>query len=124
MTVSAFAGSVDELRCRRISEVIEVTDNPSLEEENHMLFGEFLFMRSKVRMWSGQQPPMESFMKDTVGLMLREAWRQNGKPECLHPELSPERSFSGVRTGFNVCTTCGALVACHTEEQPISKRGD
>lgn len=49
-------------------------------------------------------------MKDTVGGTLREAWREKGNPECIHPELSLERSFSGVTTGAYICTTCGTLV--------------
>jgi hypothetical protein len=49
-------------------------------------------------------------MKDTVGSALREAWRAKGNPECIHSELSLERSCSGVVTGAYVCTTCGALV--------------
>src|SRR5262249_23692366 len=34
-----------------------------------------------------------------------------------HPELSPERSFSGVVTGFNICTTCGQLIQSHMGEK-------
>ena len=49
-------------------------------------------------------------MKDTAGSALREAWRAKGNPECMHSELSLERSFSGVVTGAYVCTTCGILV--------------
>ena len=50
-------------------------------------------------------------MKDTEGLWLRETWKRKGALECLHPELSPERSFSGVVTGAYICTTCGYLMA-------------
>ena len=49
-------------------------------------------------------------MKDTEGLWLRETWKRKGTLECLHPELSPERSFSGVITGAYICTTCGHLL--------------
>lgn len=49
-------------------------------------------------------------MKDTAGVALREVWRAKGNPDCIHPDLSRERSFSGVLTGAYVCTTCGALV--------------
>ena len=49
-------------------------------------------------------------MKDAVGFTLREAWREKGNPECRHPELSLERSFSGVTTGAYICTTCGVLM--------------
>ena len=52
-------------------------------------------------------------MKDTVGWLLREAWKANGRPDCLHRELSEERSFSGVTTGAYICTTCGSLIAGH-----------
>jgi len=50
-------------------------------------------------------------MKDTLGMLLRERWKEKGNPACPHPELSPERSFSGVITGVSICTTCGALSA-------------
>ncbi len=49
-------------------------------------------------------------MKDAVGLLLREAWKQKGTVECSHPDLSHERSFSGVVTGAYICTTCGQLL--------------
>jgi hypothetical protein len=49
-------------------------------------------------------------MKDAVGLSLREAWREKGNPECIHPELSLERSFSSVTNGAYICTTCGTLI--------------
>ena len=52
-------------------------------------------------------------MKDTVGWLLREAWKANGGPDCLHRELSEERSFSGVLTGAYICTTCGSLTKRH-----------
>ena len=29
-------------------------------------------------------------MKDTVGLMLREAWKEKGKPTCAHHQLIQE----------------------------------
>lgn len=38
-------------------------------------------------------------MKDTVGILLRERWKEKGNPYCQHPELSRERSFSGTLTG-------------------------
>lgn len=50
-------------------------------------------------------------MKDTVGLSLRETWKQKGKSECLHPELSTEHSFAGVVTGACICTTCCHLMS-------------
>jgi hypothetical protein len=66
-------------------------------------------------------------MKDTLGLLLREAWEQKGKPDCQHPEFSKEHSFSGCPTGVNICTTCGQLVqikqpdeAKLTEQYPLS----
>jgi hypothetical protein len=49
-------------------------------------------------------------MKDTRGLLLREAWEQKGAPDCQHPELSREHSFSNSFTGCYICTTCGQLV--------------
>jgi hypothetical protein len=52
-------------------------------------------------------------MKDTVGWLLREAWKANGRPDCMHRELSEERSFSGVTTGAYICTTCGSLSKRH-----------
>jgi hypothetical protein len=49
-------------------------------------------------------------MKDTAGVALREAWKEKGDPQCIHPDLSLERSFSGVTTGAYICTMCGALI--------------
>ena len=80
--------------------------------------GVFLFVRLGARLILDHKESREDFVKDTVGLMLREAWQKNGKTECLHPELSAERSFSGVVTGFNICTTCGQLLHSHMQEKP------
>lgn len=55
-------------------------------------------------------------MKDTVGWLLREAWKAKGMPDCLHRELSEERSFSGVTTGAYICTTCGSLIHLNEPE--------
>jgi hypothetical protein len=49
-------------------------------------------------------------VKDAVGSLLREAWTAKGNPDCAHPELSVERSFSGVVTGVHICSTCGARI--------------
>ena len=49
----------------------------------------------------------EGELKDTLGLMLREAWDKQGKSGCRHPETSKETSFSGTVTGWYLCTTCG-----------------
>ena len=54
-----------------------------------------------------QTPKPRSTMKDTMGLGLREAWKEQGKSNCHHPEMSKETSFSGTVTGWSVCTTCG-----------------
>lgn len=53
-------------------------------------------------------------MKDTVGASLREAWKQKGDLECIHQELSLERSFAGVPTGSYICTTCGAVISARS----------
>lgn len=55
-------------------------------------------------------------MKDTQGWMLRETWKAKGKPDCLHPELSQERSFAGMITGAYICTTCGCLIEVSQSE--------
>lgn len=52
----------------------------------------------------------EGELKDTLGLMLREAWDKQGKSGCRHPETSKETSFSGTVTGWYLCTTCGHRV--------------
>lgn len=49
-------------------------------------------------------------MKDTIGLLLREAWARKRKLDCQHPEFSREHSFSGCFTGCYICTTCGQLM--------------
>jgi hypothetical protein len=46
-------------------------------------------------------------MKDTIGLLLRDAWKDKGRDVCHHPEVSKETSFSGTVTGWSICTTCG-----------------
>ena len=56
-------------------------------------------------------------MRDTVGWLLREAWKAKGKPDCMHRELSEERSFSGVTTGAYICTTCGLLTKRNESEE-------
>lgn len=48
-------------------------------------------------------------MKDAVGYLLREAWKDKGNEVCVHPEWSQERSFGGVLTGGRICTTCGLV---------------
>lgn len=40
-------------------------------------------------------------MKDTMGLRLREAWKEQEKSDC-HPEMSKETSFSGTFMGWSV----------------------
>ncbi len=52
-------------------------------------------------------------MRDTVGLMLREAWKQQGKPNCSHHQLIREHSSSGAVTGCYICTTCGQFMQMH-----------
>jgi hypothetical protein len=49
----------------------------------------------------------EEDVKDTVGLRLREEWKEQGKSGCSHPELSKEYTFSGTATEWVLCTTCG-----------------
>ena len=61
-------------------------------------------------------------MKDTAGGALREAWRDKGSPECIHPELSLERSCSGVITGAYICTICGALVNAVESRRPMGAK--
>jgi hypothetical protein len=46
-------------------------------------------------------------MKDTIGLQLRDAWKDKGQDVCHHPEVSKETSSSGTVTGWSICTTCG-----------------
>jgi len=49
-------------------------------------------------------------IKDSIGLMLREASIETGNRECSHAELRHERSSNGVKTGAYVCSRCGALM--------------
>ena len=60
----------------------------------------------------GPQSPQkaEEELKDATGLMLREAWKEQGKSGCRHSETSKETSFSGTLTGWYLCTTCGHRV--------------
>ena len=59
-------------------------------------------------------------MKDTVGMLLREAWNRSGHLECIHAELSLERSISGVLTGAYVCTKCGRLMKTIDPSRPTT----
>ena len=56
-------------------------------------------------------------MKDAVGMLLRERWKEKGNPACIHAELSQERSFSGLLTGASICTTCGAIIKINAEKR-------
>lgn len=58
-------------------------------------------------------------MKDAVGYLLREAWKNNGSHVCVHPEWSQEHSFGGVFTGGRICTTCGALTHLDDGYKPV-----
>lgn len=60
-------------------------------------------------------------MKDTVGILLREAWNQRGKSDCQHPELSKERAFSGVVTGAYICTSCGQLMRMERVQAEVER---
>lgn len=57
-------------------------------------------------------------MKDTVGFLLRETWKQQGKQECLHVELSKEGTFSGCFTDSYLCTTCGKRLSVLPVAEP------
>lgn len=57
-------------------------------------------------------------MKDTVGMLLREAWKARGQTNCLHQDLTQERTISGVITGAYICTRCGALLAVTQKDTP------
>jgi hypothetical protein len=61
-------------------------------------------------------------MKDTLGMLLREAWRDWGESDCQHPELSNERSFSGTVTGAYICTTCGHLLRMERGQAEVTRR--
>ena len=49
-------------------------------------------------------------MNETMGLILREAWKEKGKSGCHHPDLHKEYSFSGTVTGCYICATCGQIM--------------
>ena len=60
-------------------------------------------------------------MKDTVGALLRERWKEKENAACQHPQLSQERSFSGILTGASLCTTCGAIIESQSQEKGKSQ---
>jgi hypothetical protein len=60
-------------------------------------------------------------VKDTVGILLREAWKQKEKSDCQHPELSKERSYSGVVTGVYLCTTCGHVMRMERVQAEVTR---
>jgi len=47
-------------------------------------------------------------MKEEEARQRRVFWKAKGNPPCDHPEIEKERFEEGGRTGFYVCTTCGA----------------
>ena len=47
---------------------------------------------------------------------LRELWEAQGNEECDHPDIEKERFQEGGRTGFYVCTTCGAYFGPSPDE--------
>ena len=52
-------------------------------------------------------PPHWAVEHTLSGILLRDAWNEQGNAECQHPEVSKEPSFSGTVTGWSICTTCG-----------------
>jgi hypothetical protein len=60
-------------------------------------------------------------VKDTVGLMLLEAWKKKGKFDCHHPEFHKERSFSGTVTGCYICTICGQLMPMERVQTEVKR---
>ena len=63
----------------------------------------------------------EAAMKDAVGYLLRETWKEKGNQVCFHPELSREYSFAGVITGAHICTTCGSVMQSESIQQGSDK---
>ena len=61
-------------------------------------------------------------MKDTMGLMLREAWKKRGNPDCDHSDLVKEYSFSGTVTGLYICPTCGQLMRVECVQAEIKRK--
>ena len=90
----ALLHALEQLR-RQLSSFVAVPDGP--ESVAHA------YNESRTT----ESPESEEDVKDTVGLMLREEWKEQGKSGCSHPELSKEYTFSGTATEWVVCTTCG-----------------
>ncbi|BCA56045.1 hypothetical protein W02_31850 [Nitrospira sp. KM1] len=64
-------------------------------------------------------------MKDALGMMLRDAWREKGNPDCPHLSLSRETGFAGTFTEAYLCTVCGTalhLASTHPPEQRSAER--
>jgi hypothetical protein len=60
-------------------------------------------------------------MKDMLGLMFREAWKEKGRSECPHPDLHKEYSFSGTATGCYICVTCGQLMRMEQSQTEVTR---
>ena len=61
-------------------------------------------------------------MKDTMGVMLREAWKEQGKSDCPHSEVRREYSFAVTVTGWSLCTTCGHQVSMEPVPEGVPHR--
>lgn len=61
-------------------------------------------------------------MKDTMGVMLREAWKEQGKSDCPHSEVRREYSFAGTVTGWSLCTTCGHRMSMEQVPEEVPHR--
>jgi len=48
-------------------------------------------------------------MKATLRALLQEA-STRGNAICIHPNITLQRSFSGILTGFHMCTVCKAVL--------------
>ena len=49
-------------------------------------------------------------MKKEEARQRRISWEAKDNSTCDHPEIERERSDEGARTGFYVCSTCGAYI--------------
>ena len=66
-------------------------------------------LEESVVMWSLSRVEALS-MKANLKLLLQETWNPNGDPICVHPDISLDRSYAGVLTGFHICTVCGQVL--------------
>ena len=70
---------------------------------------------------TNDQKHEENILKDAACLMLREAWKEEGKSDRHHPEFHEERSISGTVTGCYSYSTCGQFMRVERVQAEVKR---